>query len=64
MSESREGAPKPAPDPDAGRQHEAQQPRRSQPSFGPGEAEAVTDAQDQAVEQGGLPPSQDEAQRG
>ena len=64
MSESTEGRPKPRLDPDAGRQHEAQQPQRSQPSFGPEEAEAVADAQDQAVEQGGLPPSRDEAEPG
>ena len=64
MSDSRESTPRPALEPDAGRQREARPAQRSQPSFGPEEAEAVADAQDQAVEQGGLPPSQDEAQPG
>ena len=64
MSDSSESTPKPALEPDAGRQREPQPAQRPQPSFGQEEAEAVADAQDQAVGQGGLPPSRDEAEPG
>jgi hypothetical protein len=64
MPDSGGNTPKPALEPDAGREHQAQPAQRTQPSFGPEEAEVVADAQDQAVEQGGLPPSRDEAEPG
>jgi hypothetical protein len=38
--------------------------RRSQPAFGPEEAEAVAAAQEEAVEEGRLPPSRDQARPG
>jgi hypothetical protein len=60
MTDSRETGSQPAPEPQAGRKH-GERARRSQPAFGQEEAEAVADAQEEAVEQGLLPPSRDEA---
>jgi hypothetical protein len=64
MADNRETAPRPALEPDAGREHGAEPSRGAAPSFGHEEAELVADAQEEAVEQGGLPPSRDEAEPG
>jgi hypothetical protein len=70
MADNRETAPRPALEPDAGREYgaepsrEAAPSRGAAPSFGHEEAELVADAQEEAVEQGGLPSSRDEAEPG
>lgn len=61
MTDSREGGSRPAQQPEAGHQHGRERVQQSQPSFGPEEAEAIAAAQDDAVEEGLLPPSRDES---